>query len=245
MDNFPGWVKTECSKHVRSWVGAPLIAREHLLGFLSLDKVEPGYYNQVHARRLEVLARHAALALLNALNFGEVEQASITDYLTGAYNHRYFQQQLRVEWERASRASHPLSLLIIDIDHFKGVNDAYGHLTGDQVLKGITARMKGELRTSDQLARYGGEEFAVILPNTSTQGAENAGERLKRSISAFPFWVENIIIDITVSIGIATFPGQAATPQELIAIADEAMYLAKAHGRNCIYAAGSGRIQTE
>jgi diguanylate cyclase (GGDEF)-like protein len=245
VDNFPGWVTTDTSRHIKSWVGAPLVAREHLLGFLSLDKVERGYYTREHARRLEVLARHAALALLNALNYGEVEQASITDYLTGAYNHRYFQQQLRVEWERASRASHPLSLLIIDIDHFKNVNDAHGHLTGDQVLRVITTRMKGELRTSDQLARYGGEEFAVILPNTPTQGAENVGERLKRSVSSFPIWVENLTIDITVSVGVATFPDQAATAQDLIGLADKAMYQAKAHGRNCIYVAGSEKEKTE
>ncbi len=245
VDNSPGWVKTETSKHVRSWVGAPLVARQHLLGFLSLDKIEPGYYTEEHAKRLEVLARHAALALLNALNYGEVEQASITDYLTGAYNHRYFQQQIRVECERATRASLPLSLLIVDIDHFKNVNDAYGHLTGDQVLRVITTRMKGELRTSDQLARYGGEEFAAILPNTTTQGAENVGERLKRSVSAFPIWVENLTIDITVSVGIATFPDHAATPQDLIALADQAMYQAKARGRNCIYVAGSDTVQTK
>jgi diguanylate cyclase (GGDEF)-like protein len=239
VDNFPGWVRTESSKHSKSWVGAPLVAREHLMGFLSLDKTEPGYYTKEHAKRLEVLARHAALALLNALNYGEVEQASITDYLTGAYNHRYFQQQLRVEWERASRTSHPLSLLIVDIDHFKNVNDAYGHLTGDQVLRVITTRMKGELRGSDQLARYGGEEFAVILPNTSTPGAENVGERLRRSISAFPIWVESLSIEITVSVGVATYPDQANTPQDLISRADQAMYQAKAHGRNCIYISGS------
>ncbi len=242
VENAPAWVETETSKHVRSWVGAPLVAREHLLGFLSLDKTEPGYYTGVHAKRLEVLARHAALALLNALNFGEVEQASITDYLTGAFNHRYFQQQLRVECERAIRSARPLSLLIIDIDHFKNVNDAYGHLTGDQVLRVITTRMKGELRTSDQLARYGGEEFAVILPNTTTLGAENVADRLKRSISAFPIWVENLTIDITVSVGVATFPDQVSAPQDLVALADKAMYQAKAHGRNCIYVADSDLI---
>lgn len=237
VDNFSGWVKTDWGMHIKSWVGAPLVAREHLLGFLSLDKTEPGYYTQEYASRLEVLARHAALALLNALNFGEVEQASITDYLTGAFNHRYFQQQLRVEWERAARTYHPLSLLIMDIDHFKQVNDAYGHLTGDQVLKMITNRLKAELRASDQLARYGGEEFAVILPNTSTQGAEIIGERLKRSVSAFPFWVENLTIDITISIGVATYPDLAGAPQDLISMADKAMYAAKENGRNCIQVA--------
>jgi diguanylate cyclase (GGDEF)-like protein len=245
VKDFPGWAKTESSKHVKSWVGAPLVAREHLLGFLALDKTEAGYYTPEHAKRLEVLARHAALALLNAQNYGEVEQASITDYLTGAYNHRYFQQQLRVECERAMRASYSLSLLIVDIDHFKNVNDMYGHLTGDQVLKVITARMKAELRTSDQLARYGGEEFAVILPNTTSQGAENVGERLKRSVSAFPIWVENQSINITVSMGVATFPEQAAAPKELIAMADTAMYQAKTHGRNCIYVAGSEKAQID
>jgi diguanylate cyclase (GGDEF)-like protein len=245
INDFSGWVKTESSKHVKSWVGAPLVAREHLLGFLSLDKTEAGYYTQEHAKRLEVLARHAALALLNAQNYGEVEQASITDYLTGAYNHRYFQQQLRIEYERASRASYPLSLLIVDIDHFKIVNDMYGHLTGDQVLKVITARMKAELRTSDLLARYGGEEFAVILPNTTSEGAKYVGERFKHSVSAFPILVENQSINITMSMGVATFPEQAAEPKELISKADKAMYQAKAHGRNSIYVTESEKGQID
>ena len=228
----PTWQAVGPAWHVGSWVGAPLVTRNQLLGFLSMDKSERGFYNSDHAERLGSLAGHAALALLNALTFGEVEQASITDFVTGIFNRRYFQEQLQLELDRARRIGYPVSLLIFDIDHFKIVNDSYGHPVGDQVLQMVASRIKDELRAVDVLARYGGEEFAVILPGTPGSSLAGVGERLRQVIALRPFVVDEQEITITVSGGGATFPGDADEAQALIDGADQWLYKAKESGRN-------------
>ena len=228
----PGWVMPPLFSHVKSWVGAPLVVRDRLLGFIILNKVKEGFYTTEHAEYLGIFARHAALAVLNALTYGEVEQASITDFLTGTFNHRYFHQQLQVEWERASRVIQPLSLLMIDLDNFKNVNDMYGHLFGDQVLRAVASRFKSALRTADLLARYGGDEFAVILPGASLAGAIYVAERLRLAIADNPIEVGDLVFQITVSIGVATYPDHALGTRELISYADRLMYKAKTEGRN-------------
>ena len=239
------WVVTDLSRHFGSWLGAPLVAHGRLLGFLSLEKVEPGYYKARHAERLESLAGHVALALLNGLTFGEMERASVTDFLTGSHNHRYFQQELRRELELAHRIGYPVSLLILDLDYFKGVNDVYGHLCGDRVLQLLAGRLKLELRNTDHLARYGGEEFAVILPGSPALAAREVGERLRRAVAETPFLVEDRReaggespslgpLHLTVSIGVAAFPANAAGPRELVAAADRGLYQAKSNGRDCV-----------
>jgi diguanylate cyclase (GGDEF)-like protein len=235
------WIEMETSQEIGSWVGAPLVAHDRLLGFLSLDKVESGYYRHEHACNLEMLAGHAALALLNAETFGEVEEASITDYLTGAYNHRYFYHQLSREISNARSRDIPTSLLMMDIDIFKDVNDRYGHLCGDQVLKQLANRLKSELRTIDHLARYGGEEFTAILPGTSAESMKQVAERLRRAVAAHPFHIyreasnrETIILPLTISIGGSTYPVHGQTSRELVSSADRALYQAKSAGRNCV-----------
>ncbi len=231
----PNWISMKTSAHVRSWIGAPLAARERMLGFLSLDKVEPGFYKSEHVKNLETLASHVSMALLNAQIYGEVELASITDFLTGAFNHRHFHQQLRQEIERARRINYPLSLLMIDLDFFKRVNDTFGHPTGDQVLKQLAQRIKKELRGVDMLARYGGEEFTIILPGTPYEALMPVAQRLLAVISSAPFLVADVVIPLTISIGGATFPDQADDAQSLVAQADQAMYISKHSGRNCFH----------
>ncbi|MFN2298423.1 MAG: GGDEF domain-containing protein, partial [Anaerolineales bacterium] len=191
-----------------------------------------GYYTADHASRLESLAGHAALALLNALTFGEVEQASITDFVTGVYNRRYFNEQLQLEVDRARRIGYPVSLLIFDIDYFKRVNDTYGHPVGDRILQMVARRIKDELRAVDILARYGGEEFAVILPGTPASSLAGVGERLRQVIAMRPFVVEETTISITVSAGGATFPDDADDVHRLIDESDRWLYDAKETGRN-------------
>jgi diguanylate cyclase (GGDEF)-like protein len=228
----PTWQSVGPAWHVGSWVGAPLVTGDQLLGFLSMDKSERGYYSVEHANRLESLAGHAALALLNALTFGEVEQASITDFVTGIYNRRYFHEQLQLEIDRARRIGYPVSLLIFDIDHFKKVNDTHGHPIGDRVLQMVARRIKDELRAVDILARYGGEEFAVILPGTPGSSLAGVGERLRQVIAMRPFPVEDKSISITVSAGGATFPDDANDVHHLVDEADRWLYDAKETGRN-------------
>lgn len=235
VKNDSDWVDVDTSLHIGSWLGAPLIAQNRLLGFLSLDKVDPGFYSAGHAERLESLAGHAALALSNALNFGEVEQASITDYVTGTFNHRYFQQMLRREIERAQRYSHPVSILMIDLDNFKLVNDTHGHPFGDKLLYVLAERIKADLRGIDVLARYGGEEFAIILPRTSHCSLGAVGERLRKTVAAQPFKVNGNAVPLTISVGGATFPDNAHEAHQLVECADQAMYRAKQNGRNCVY----------
>lgn len=234
VQNDPAWQTVGPAWHVGSWVGAPLIARDQLLGFLSMDKAERGYYTAEHAVHLETLAGHASLALLNALTFGEVEQNSITDFVTGIYNRRYFHEQLQLELDRARRIGYGVSLLIFDIDHFKLVNDTYGHPAGDRVLQMVAARIKDELRAVDILARYGGEEYAVILPGTPPSSLSGVAERLRQVIAMRPFEVDELQIVITVSAGGASFPEDAAEAQALIDEADRWLYRAKESGRNRI-----------
>ncbi len=235
--NEPGWVRNKTSEHIGSWCGAPLVAHDQLLGFLSLDKVERCYFTSEHADRLQILASHAALALLNSRAFGEVEKASITDYLTGAYNRRYFIQEISIELDHAKRSGHPLSLLLLDLDYFKKVNDIFGHLCGDKVLQLVVDRLKSELRSIDSLARYGGEEFVVILPGTSTYWMGAVAEKLRMALAEKPFILDlgennTVEVNLTVSIGGATFPDNAQEAQALIELADQNLFLAKSQGRN-------------
>jgi diguanylate cyclase (GGDEF)-like protein len=206
---------------------------------LSLDKCEPGFYTAEHASRLERLAGHASLALLNAQTYGEVEKASVTDFLTGAYNHRYFQQQLRLELDKAVQKQTPLALLMIDIDFFKKVNDTYGHMCGDQVLRALAERLHARLRGMDFLARYGGEEFAVLLPKTSAALIGQVAERLRHAVVDTPFETECATFPVTISVGAAAYPDHAQDAQALVAAADAALYQAKGGGRNRVCLAGS------
>ncbi|MCP4995238.1 MAG: GGDEF domain-containing protein [Gammaproteobacteria bacterium] len=155
------------------------------------------------------------------------------DPLTGLYNRSMLEQRLADEVSRATRYESNFSLFMLDIDHFKKVNDTHGHLVGDNVLCNISKLLDGVIRNSDYIARYGGEEFVVILPETAITKAEELAERLRSKVEAYSMSTEdNKPLNLTVSIGIATFPDHAQTPEELIKSADTAMYRAKNRGRN-------------
>lgn len=163
----------------------------------------------------------------------ELTRLSSTDGLTGLYNHREFQKRLEEEIGRASRYASPLSLLMIDIDYFKKVNDTYGHPSGDTILRSIGAIILQELRISDLAARYGGEEMTVILPETGSSNAFTFAERIREKIHEFPMTVlAGETVHVTVSIGVASFPGDANDREGLIDTADQALYFAKEKGRN-------------
>jgi len=159
------------------------------------------------------------------------------DGLTGLYNHRYFQEQLEKELSRAERYNHTLSLIMIDIDHFKNINDTYGHPNGDIVLKSVAQLLSGSVRQADIVARYGGEEFAIILPETDLKGAVVLSERLRRSVQDMEVHLNNNqTIHITISMGISVYePSKGRKKKsELIDSADRALYKSKASGRNRI-----------
>lgn len=158
----------------------------------------------------------------------ELEELSITDQLTGLYNRRHLGQALTTECERARRHGHPVSLLLLDIDHFKAYNDSHGHLAGDEVLRRVGQLLRETVRTGDCAARYGGEEFVVVLPNTGTDGAVDLAERLRQRMREEAFEGGTV----TASVGVTQSPTKGFTPESLIAAADEALYRAKREGRD-------------
>jgi diguanylate cyclase (GGDEF)-like protein len=157
---------------------------------------------------------------------------STRDALTGLYNRRYLEETLGRELILAERHGQPVSVIMADLDHFKAVNDRYGHLGGDEVLRVFGDLMKRQVRGSDIYCRYGGEEFLLVLPHMSTENAIERAEQLRSAMAAAPVPYGDSAIAVTASFGVATFPRDGRTGDELIAAADSALYLAKETGRN-------------
>lgn len=165
-----------------------------------------------------------------------LEQQAVQDPLTGINNRRAFDARLQEEFHRFQRYGQGFSLLVIDLDHFKRVNDLYGHTTGDQCLKEVTRRMGAVLRKSDFLARYGGEEFAVILPGIDMEGAKAVAEKLRGCVEKTRFLYQGQRVPLTISVGVAETKADEESPQSLFDRADAALYEAKKRGRNCVAA---------
>jgi diguanylate cyclase (GGDEF)-like protein len=210
----------------------PMITQDSVLGLIEVRSrhLSPELTGTM-ARFFEVMAGTAANALRNAQLFEEVEHRARTDYLTGLPNHRYFQATLSVELGRAQRHNHPLSLLIIDLDFLKQVNDRFGHPSGDMVIRSIAETIRSTCREIDFAARYGGEEFTVILSETPLSGAIQVADRIRERIAEREF---PGIGSVTASIGISNYPVNALSREDLIRIADQALYVAKNEGRNRI-----------
>ena len=188
------------------------------------------------AEEIELLTTFASLAagaIENARLHEHLAGEARTDALTTLYNRREFETRLAEEQARAKRYGKPYAFMMLDIDRFKQVNDIYGHVAGDAVLKALTDIIRGQLREADIPARYGGEEFAVILPETDAAAAKDVAERVRRAIAATPFLLpDGRKIGITVSIGVSYYPECAGSPQEVVDRADQALYIAKEAGRN-------------
>jgi len=198
-----------------------------------VEKARDGLQTRFEERTLELMEANRKL-----------RELSITDGLTGLFNHRYFMQTLESEHRRAVRYKRSLALLLLDIDHFKKVNDTYGHPCGDLVLKGFAALLKGCLRSADVAARYGGDEIAVILPETSESKASEVAEKLRRQVEKSSFEWEGNSFSLTCSIGVAAVPETKIDHwNELLDSADKSLYRAKGKGRNNVIAftPGQGR----
>jgi diguanylate cyclase (GGDEF)-like protein len=179
-----------------------------------------------------VIANQVAISLQNARMYQIVEEQATTDGLTGLVNHRTFQERFAAMLGRAERHNFPVSLILTDIDHFKKINDSYGHPTGDEVLRRVAAILNASARKIDIVARYGGEEFAIVLESTDRVGARNLAERIRGEIEQQSFQSAKGPFKATLSLGVASFPDDATQKAEIIARADQSLYAAKHSGRN-------------
>ena len=203
-----------------------------VLGTMVLGSRRPGAFTPDRVRQLEVIALQAGESIQRARLFDATERMATTDGLTGLLNHRTFQGRLDEQLLSAQRYGRTVSLLLCDIDHFKSVNDTYGHPVGDQVLRGVARVLAKEARTTDLVARYGGEEFAVVMPETDTAGALVIAERIRERIAQMVTGTAQGPLTITMSLGVATFPEDGQKKGELVEKADGCLYHAKRHGRN-------------
>lgn len=223
-------------------LGLPLRSRGACVGALvALDRQPSSSTPRLAAglrRGVRALLEGAAVALDSALQLKRAEALSVTDDLTRLYNSRYLNLVLRRETKRASRSGRPLSLLFIDLDDFKRVNDRHGHLCGSRTLVEAAVVIRGSARETDIVARFGGDEFALVLPETGGEGAFAVGERIRERVAANRFLTDQgLDVHLTASVGVATLPDVAASAEELVHAADTAMYRVKESGKNGIQAA--------
>ncbi|MGN6330150.1 MAG: diguanylate cyclase [Motilibacteraceae bacterium] len=216
-----------------------------VVGLLELEAAPGRTLDRSAADALGALAGQASVAVDNVLLHREAQRLSTTDPLTGLWNFRYLSMSLAREIERATRFRRPLSVLMLDLDHFKAVNDTHGHPRGDAVLRELAARLTEQIREVDVLARYGGEEFVLVLPETTLEGAAVLADRICTAVRREPFGEEGEVpLRLTVSVGVAGFPDHAASAATLVRVADDALYVAKEAGRDRFHVAGTvaGRV---
>ncbi|HCC69036.1 MAG TPA: hypothetical protein DEP99_04025, partial [Nitrospiraceae bacterium] len=221
---------SELNLKVKDILAVPLISSGDTSGVLILaDKFKDSFDQEDEA----MLMDFAFQAFLTVSVHEEIIKLTVVDGLTGLNNHRHFQERLNDEIVRARRYGREISLVLLDIDHFKSFNDIYGHQVGDRVLKHLSSIIKEQIRATDFAARYGGEEFVVILSETDYTGSRIFAERLRKKVIETPFILPNgERAFITISLGFATFPENAGDKDELIGNADKALYFSKEHGRN-------------
>ncbi|MBI5970756.1 MAG: diguanylate cyclase [Deltaproteobacteria bacterium] len=223
----------------------PIVFNDEVLGtlFLRARRKEKGF-SKKEMDFCRIVANSSFYAIRNAKLFDKItreretfKEIAIKDHLTTLYNHNFFYTRLDEEFDRAVRYDTPLSVIMLDIDDFKNINDSYGHRVGDVVLREVSAMIKKGVRKTDVVARYGGEEFAVILPHTPLKGALEEGERLRAMIESHAYG--GVISEkVTVSVGVAAYPMKAAMNSgDLVNRADDALYKAKWSGKNCVRAA--------
>ncbi len=225
--------------HPNPFVKVPMVAGGRVLGTVTVETSGPGEtVSDEVLGVLRIFADTAAVAVGNARLYQSMVELSVRDELTGLYNRRHLVQQLEAECVDADRHGTPLSVLLLDIDHFKQLNDRNDHLTGDAALRRLAATLLKNTRGIDTVARYGGEEFVVLLPRAHRAGALIVAEKLRRVVEATSFEGEEVLPgrSLTVSAGLATCPEDGVTPKELLERADWALYRAKSQGRNRVCA---------
>jgi diguanylate cyclase (GGDEF)-like protein/PAS domain S-box-containing protein len=228
------WVQTGNTAWAKSHLGAPILVKEKTGGFFVLLSRQKDFFTPEQAGRLQSFADQAAIAIEKARLFEQLNELATTDALTEITNRRQFFNLADVEVIRARRYERPLSALMLDIDHFKQINDTYGHTVGDQVLQKVAERCQRVMRKNDLLGRYGGEEFVVLLPETPLPEAQLLAERLRVVIGDKPYETLRGNVKLSVSIGGAGFHAGILSARALLDRADQALYQAKQAGRNCV-----------
>jgi diguanylate cyclase (GGDEF)-like protein len=216
------------SLSIRSLLCVPLKVRDMVVGVVTVTRATPEPFTAEDQEILSFLANAVVLDVENA----RLYRLSVTDPLTKACNRQYLREKLPDELERARRFRHPVTVVMFDVDHFKNLNDTFGHAAGDDVLRGIALLARETVRDVDTVARYGGEEFVLVLPNTDAKGGHSIAERLREAIARTPFPHGEELLHVTASFGVAALAGEVREETELMRRADEALYQAKRRGRN-------------
>jgi len=220
---------------VNAMLVVPLVLKEEAIGILAVDDTREAHeFLDDEITLVSAIANHTVMAIENARLYQKVKEQAITDGLTGVYNHRFFQIRFADEFSHSKRYGNDLSLIIMDIDHFKQYNDTYGHVAGDLALKEIANLTRTSVRENDIVARYGGEEFAIILPMTNVEGAQIVAERIRKSVMECRFLGDLNVpqVSITVSLGVSAYAKNLENRELLFRQADSALYAAKSSGRN-------------
>ncbi|MDH4099324.1 MAG: diguanylate cyclase, partial [Nitrospirota bacterium] len=221
------------ARSVKSLLTTPIRISDEVRGLFAIGSLASSWFNEEDHEILDIISNQAFVVIENARLYREISRLSVTDGLTGIFNRRYLMEALEKEFIRAKRHNEPISQIMVDIDHFKKVNDTYGHQMGDLVLKETARLLKDALRKSDIIGRYGGEEFCIILPETPLKGAEQVAEHLRTAIETHLFEYGDVSLHATASLGVSSFPENGvSTVDELSRLADEALYRAKEGGRN-------------
>jgi diguanylate cyclase (GGDEF)-like protein len=237
-ENYPDQVAIERMASLGTEVIVPLRTDKGSMGILLLPRSGTGQpYGLQEVQYITRIVRFASIALENASLFRQ----ATTDRMTGLFSHHFFEKTLDEELERARRYKSTFSLVMFDIDHFKKINDAYGHLQGDRIIKDIARVLVRSIRQVDFPARYGGEEFAVILPSVNVKGALVVAERLRKRIDEYVFPADGEGLHVTISVGVTEFDAEAChSPSEVIREADKALYRSKERGRNRVSISPTG-----
>jgi diguanylate cyclase (GGDEF)-like protein len=229
---------------LKSYLTLPLAVEGEIIGCISINSDQPNAFDAQDLQFFSVIGYQIAATLKQFERFSSVKKEAIYDTLTSLFNRRYLEEKLAVDAQKAFRSGSYLSIIMVDIDHFKRVNDTFGHAGGDKVLREIASLLKNAVRRQDDtVARYGGEEFVLVLPGAPLEATSTIAERIRQTVANTPIDIGQSQIHLTISLGISNFPiHRVRSKEELVKMADLALYEAKREGRNrvCIFGPGQG-----